>query len=288
MRYLLTVVLSLLLLSSCHNNGEEEQNTDPSPATYDLAHPQRFRVRESMQEISGLVFYQDEQHFIGENDEEGRLYMMDIRADKRYQHWKFAKSGDYEDVLFTGKDWVVLKSDGSLYVVKDMFTDSTSSMAYEFPAEQAGQHEFEAAYYDPRTNHIVVLCKNCIEDKHLQRSSAYQFDMATLQYDKKPVYSLDGKAVQDKVKEDIKRIRPSAAAIHPIEKRLYILASVNHLLIIASLDGKIEEVYPLRHTIYNQPEGLAFAPNGDMYISNESGQQSSANIMKLVYKPIKK
>ncbi|HEY0273180.1 MAG TPA: SdiA-regulated domain-containing protein [Chitinophaga sp.] len=288
MRYLLAVLLPLFSLSSCNYSGNREQTTDPSPATYDLAHPQRFRVRESMQEISGLVFYGDEQHLVGENDEEGRLYLMDIRANERYQHWKFGKSGDYEDVVYTGKDWVVLKSNGTLFLVKGLFTDSTSSMPYDFPADQPGQHEFEAAYYDPRTNHIVVLCKNCIEDKHLQRASAYQFDMATLQYDKKPVYILDGKAVQAKVKENIKRIRPSAAAIHPIEKRLYILASVNHLLIIAGLDGKVQEVYPLRRTIYNQPEGLAFAPNGDMYISNESGQENSASIMKLVYKPIKR
>lgn len=287
MRYLPTVLLVVVFLCGC-NNVNRDKNTDPTPATYDLAHPQRYRVRESMQEISGLVYYQDEQHLIGENDEEGRLYMMDIRADERYQHWKFAKSGDYEDVMYTGKDWVVLKSDGTLYVLDNMFTDSVASTPYEFPADQSHQHEFEAAYYDPNTNHIVVICKNCIEDKHLKRASAYQFDMGNLSYDTTPVYRLDGNKIQEMAKQDIKRIRPSAAAIHPIEKRLYILASVNGLLVIADLKGNVQEVYPLRHSIYNQPEGLAFAPNGDMYISNESGQQTSASIMKLVYKPLKK
>lgn len=287
MRYLPAVLLVVVFLGGC-NHVNRDKNTDPTPATYDLANPQRYRVRESMQEISGLVYYQDEQHLVGQNDEEGRLYLMDIRADERYKHWKFAKGGDYEDVVYTGKDWVVLKSDGTLYVVDHMFTDSVASTPYAFPAEMPRQHEFEAAYYDPRTNHIVVLCKNCIEDKHLQRASAYQFDMATLTYDKQPVYQLDGSRIQQLAKQDIKRIRPSAAAIHPIEKRLYILASVNGLLVIAGLDGKVQEVYPLRHSVYNQPEGLAFAPNGDMYISNESGAQTSASIMKLVYKPLKK
>lgn len=287
MRYLLAVLPWALFLS-CNAFGDKEKNTDPTPATYDLAHPQRFRVRESMQEISGLVFYKDEQHLIGENDEEARLYQMDLRATERYPRWKFGRDGDFEDVVYTGKDWVVLKSNGTLYVVHGMFTDSVSSTGYAFPAPNSGQHEFEAAYYDPHTNHIVVLCKNCEEDKHEQRSTAYRFNMDSLTYDPHPAFELDGRAIKAMGNPDMKRIKPSAAAIHPIENRLYILASLNHLLVICSLDGKVEEVYPLRHTIYNQPEGLAFAPNGDMYISNEAGNENSASIMKLIYKPNKR
>lgn len=78
--------------------------------------------------------------------------------------------------------------------------------------------------------------------------------------------------------------KPSAAAIHPIEKRLYIVASVNGLLVITDLQGHVQEAYNLKHRLFLQPEGLAFAPNGDMYISNEGGYDGTANILKFSYK----
>jgi hypothetical protein len=53
--------------------------------------------------------------------------------------------------------------------------------------------------------------------------------------------------------------------------------------VIADKKGKIEEVYPLDPLMYNQPEGLTFAPNGDLYISNEGGE-GIATILKFTYK----
>jgi len=42
-------------------------------------------------------------------------------------------------------------------------------------------------------------------------------------------------------------------------------------------------VYRLDPQLYNQPEGMTFAPNGDLYISNEGGE-GIATILKFVYK----
>ena len=77
-------------------------------------------------------------------------------------------------------------------------------------------------------------------------------------------------SVRSFLKDKNAEFKPSAAAIHPIEKRLYILASVGKLLVIADTQGKVQEVYRLNPDIYQQPEGITFAPNGDMYISNEA------------------
>lgn len=64
--------------------------------------------------------------------------------------------------------------------------------------------------------------------------------------------------------------KPSAAAIHPILKKLFIVCSQEGRgLIICDLEGNVEEAHRLDEGMYPQPEGITFAPNGDMYISNE-------------------
>jgi hypothetical protein len=47
------------------------------------------------------------------------------------------------------------------------------------------------------------------------------------------------------------------------------LSSAGNLLVIADTRGKIIEAYNLDPDLFPQAEGIAFAPNGDMFITNE-------------------
>ena len=75
--------------------------------------------------------------------------------------------------------------------------------------------------------------------------------------------------VKSLLKKDDAKFDPSAAAINPVNKKLYILSSAGNLLVIADNRGKPLEAYNLNPNNHPQAEGIAFAPNGDMYISNE-------------------
>ncbi|MCW3461825.1 hypothetical protein [Chitinophaga nivalis] len=275
---LLVLVLCLL---SCNSFSDKEQKVYASPRGYDLKEPVRYRVRESMQEISGIELFPDEHNILAVNDEEGKIYQIDVTANKPYPSWKFAKNGDYEDICHADSTWFVLKSNGALYEVYGLFTDSVGSTHYKFP--KAGKHEFETTYYDPQLHSIVLIAKNNEADKKSGHTSAYRFNLATRDYDTAALYHLDSREIARLAGTDMRFFKPSAAAIHPIEKRLYIVASVNSLLVIADLQGHVQEAYNLKHRLFLQPEGLAFAANGDMYISNEGGYDGTANILKFTY-----
>lgn len=277
-----TLLLIMLMFLSCNTFSDREQKLYTSPAGYNLKEPVRYRVRESMQEISGIEMFPDEHNIIAINDEDGRIFRIDVTTTQPYPSWKFAKSGDYEDICRTDSGWFVLKSNGSLYEIHGLFTDSVSNTHHKFPKN--GKREFETTYYDSLQNSVVLLTKNSADDKKDGLTSAFRFNLATRTFDSAAIYRLSSSEIARLAGTDMRFFKPSAAAIHPIEKRLYILASVNGLLVITDLQGHVQEAYNLKHRLFLQPEGLAFTANGDMFISNEGGYDGLANILKFTYK----
>lgn len=278
---MITLYCLLIAIISCQGSQQKDIS---SPKGYKMDSPERFKVRESLQEISGIVYYKDEEHFMSVNDEQGKVFQVGLRTKQPYPFWKFGKSGDYEEILNTGKEWIVLKSNGSLHIVHGLFTDTTSSTTYHFP--KAGEaKEFEAAYYDSARNSTIVICKNCKDDKGKKATSVYAFSMDSLTFSPEPVFSYSYKDIPRLAQSPSKHFRPSAAAVHPIENKVYIVASINRLLVITDLSGKVLEAHRLASKHFNQPEGITFAPNGDMYISNEGDEEHTADILKFKYHP---
>jgi uncharacterized protein YjiK len=78
------------------------------------------------------------------------------------------------------------------------------------------------------------------------------------------------------------KLQPSAAAIHPVLNKLFIVSSASNQLVIADRDGNVEGVYVLAQKLFPQPEGITFNKKGDMYISNES-LTSKGTLLKFLY-----
>jgi uncharacterized protein YjiK len=76
---------------------------------------------------------------------------------------------------------------------------------------------------------------------------------------------------------------PSGISMHPQTRELYIIASNGKLLVVVDADGNTVAVKSLSSKIFNQPEGICFAPDGTLYISNE-GKGSKGNILRFQYK----
>jgi hypothetical protein len=112
----------------------------------------------------------------------------------------------------------------------------------------------------------------------------YAFDPVTGTYDSRPFFSIPRKEVLRIMKDYSADFKPSAAAIHPITGKLFILASIGKQLIICTPFGTVEQAFDLNPDQFPQPEGISFASNGDMYISNE-GLHGKATIVKFTYEP---
>jgi hypothetical protein len=151
-------------------------------------------------------------------------------------------------------------------------------IAEEYKLKIGGKNEFEVLYHDPKSDKLVLVCKDCEGDSK-KKVTAYSFDPGTKTFADTPFYTINADEIAQKLGEDKEKFKPSAAAIHPLTSELYVISSVNKVLVVAEVNGNIKNVYPLDPKIYKQPEGLTFSPAGDLIISNEGAEVGAANVL---------
>jgi DNA-binding beta-propeller fold protein YncE len=265
--------------------GEEivtEEKNAAAGSSYLPGNPEIRELDNTLKEISG-IFYLKDGLFAAVQDEKGTIYTVDQGNGSIVGEINFAAPGDYEDITAYGDFYYVLRSDGTIYKVPKQ-GEASGTAVYTGPG---GKMEFETLYLDETKKKLVLICKECGGKKNDRSISAFSFDLSTGKFDEGPFFVLDLQEPANGAPGKNGKLKPSAAAIHPVENKLYVLCSVGSTLLVCDLRGKTEFAWPLDPGIYKQPEGLAFAPNGDMYLSNEAAKKNGkGNIMKLVYKPV--
>lgn len=269
----LWLCLPAMLCSACTDNAYS------TPKGYDLHRPVVRELGKSLNEISGLFYVPGENALLAISDSKDNIFRIDLRTEKLTDKVKdFYEQEDFEDVVQVDSSIYVLISKGSIVEVSLERPDSVN--VYSLNPE--GKNDFETLYHDPKAKSLIMMCKECEADEDTNGRSAFRFDLETRQFDAEPYYTISDKEVAEVLKSDDIKFKPSAAAIHPIEGRLYILASAGQLLVIADKRGNVEEVYRLNPDHHPQAEGIAFAPNGALYISNE-GKYGSATLKMYSY-----
>lgn len=248
---------------------------------YNFSSPtEKMELGKHLHEISGMAWIPGKDHILAENDEKGQIFTLDFNNKKdEIGKVKFGGKGDYEDIVYTDTAIYMLVATGGIVQVS---TKDSSLITQEFtlPGEK---NEFETLYLDADKKSLIMLCKECDHEKDKIRA-AYRFDLATNSFDPNPAFTINIAEIQNLLSDDEAEFKPSAAGISPVDGKLYIVASVGKVIVVAdSKTGKVEKVFRIDPVMYNQPEGMTFSPNGDMYISNEGGE-GIATILKFVYK----
>ncbi|MGK2863760.1 MAG: SdiA-regulated domain-containing protein [Chitinophagaceae bacterium] len=273
---IIVIILSMLVLS-CQSSAKEEQTIKG----YDLGKPDKFIMPESLMEISGISFNKGNSDTIyAIQDEQGRLFRLAWGVKKQY-NTKFSKHGDYEDVTIVNDQVFILKSNGSLFSlplaeVEYEETDSVREWKHALP-----KGEYEGMYGDETTGSVYIICKNCPDDDSKELVTGYILKIGdsvqqtgTFQVDVKKIKAFTGK---------VKRgFRPSALAKNPITSEWYIISAVNKLLVVTDGEWVVKEASFLNGNVFNQPEGIAFDKNGNLYISNEGDDFSQGNILRFM------
>jgi uncharacterized protein YjiK len=257
------IVYTTTLLSGCADKSYS------SPPGYDFRKPVMTELGKSLNEISGITYNSEANSLWAVSDSKRKIIGIELKKQKLKDETGsiVAEDQDLEDLVKLDNEAYLLSSKGLLYEVPSGAQDSASVKSYPFWSTD--KNDFETLYYDPSAEGLIMLCKTCEADKGKHIRSAYRFDLKTKQFDSSAFFTISTEEIRKLLKNKDAEFDPSAAAIHPLNKRLYILSSAGNLLVVSDNRGRVMEAYNLNPDKNPQAEGIAFAPNGDMYITNE-------------------
>ncbi len=267
--------ISYSVLNGCESN-KKQKDVFPDSDMYDLSNPVIINLPVELDEISGIAYYPKDTSVFAVIDEDGLLYKIPIKDPSKTQKWFFDKARDYEDIILRDSVFYALVSNGDIVTI--LFKGDSITTQKTVFSEGSGKktNEFEGMYLD--SNRIVIMCKECEEDKK-SKISFYFFNDSLQNYQLH--HSLDIAPVAEKLDKNKVALKPSAVAQHPITRELYIVSAINKVLLVVDTTGKIKDIFPLNPKIYKQPEGIAFTPEGNLIISNEVFLENHATLLIL-------
>lgn len=254
--------------------------------TYNLKEPtDKFFLPYVLEEISGLSYVKNGV-LACLQDEDGKVFFYDLNKKEITRSVKFANQGDYEGLEMVGDTAYVVKSNGDLFKFS-IDEKEVESELIKTPLNK--DNDIEGLGYNANANKLILVCKDNsdIGKRKQEGKAAFQIDLSNNQFDSTALFSItkyDMKRFfevnKNKAYEE-KRInfRPSGIAWHPIQDKYYVLAHVGKMLLVVNRQGEIEASYPISPRLLGQPEGICFAPNGDMFISSE-GEGDKGYILK--------
>lgn len=174
-------------------------------------------------------------------------------------------------------------SNGKIFEVSNYLEPDFETKEYQTPF--SGKNNIESLTADLKNNRLLLAVKDSDPNsKHFK--GIYAFDLDSKQVSKQPIYkiSIDDPIFTTGSKRDkSKEFYPSDIAINPKNEDIYVLEGKNPRLLIMDKAGKPVRLHVLNKESFPQPEGITFAPDGTLYISNE-GKKGIANIMEVELK----
>jgi uncharacterized protein YjiK len=241
-----------------------------------------FKLPKSLIEISGIINIGKNRIF-AHNDEEGVVFEIDYSTGKILKSFLLGTNEvfkDFEDITFAQNKLFLISSKGIIY----RFNEGENNSHVEYDVFKTGlskAYDIEGLCYDPVTNTLLIACKKYPGPGYEGSRTVYSFSLATYELLKKPRFILNEKDIEDRF--DLKKISPTGITRDPKSGNFFILTSHVKAVLEISPDGKILAAEKLSKKIHPQPEGITFADDGTLLISDEN---SDGGLITL-YKPVK-
>lgn len=259
---------------------QEAALPDTSVVPYDFNQPDAaFALPAELIEISGLAAV-DSTRLAAVQDEKGILFILDRETARIVTRHHFRGNGDYEGVEVIDNTAWILRSDGRLFTTT--LSDSPGSETGRADTDLHGGCDAEGLTYQQAGHRLLVLCKENPGRRLGRTRAVYAFDLTSLHRLDAAAYLVDRRRLD----QPRNLFKPSAIAVHPRSGNMYILSSVRKLLIVvdpANPTG-ILDARELSSDLFAQPEGLAFSPDGALFIASE-GVNGAATLLRFNEQP---
>jgi uncharacterized protein YjiK len=242
---------------------------------------QVFDLPRNLSEASGLTFTANGRLF-AHNDEAGMIFEVDPKSGKELGRFYLGRPmlrGDFEGIAAKQDTLFLTNSSGTIFRFQTGGNDQT--VKYDmFKTALHAKNDVEGLAYDPATNCLLMACKGDAGTGRSDQKAIYAFSLKTYKLEPKPRFLIS--LVDVLAQTQRKEFNPSGLERHPVTGNLFVLANNGLAIIELDTQGKILGISTLPKSIHKQPEGLAIAIDGTIFIANE-GQGKAAKLV--IYRP---
>lgn len=247
----LIFVTYVFILSSLLSCKKKEGNSQLSKLKEPI---KNIKLVKELNEISGLTFL-NHNSIACIQDEKAQVFILDPKNGEIKHKYDFGKNNDYEGITHNDSKFYILQSDGNIFISEN----EQKGKKYHFKDNK--KFDFEGLCLDKKNNRLLIACKEHAKKENKNTIFIYGFSLLGNQFIKKPVFKIDKKEIN-------KNFMPSGIAIHP-NGNIFILSSHSKNLLVLDSGGHKKKLYKLNKNLFNQPEGICFDKEGNLFISNE-------------------
>ncbi|NNC95308.1 MAG: hypothetical protein HKN92_07065 [Chitinophagales bacterium] len=275
---LIGVFLVLATMQQCNLIPEHRYvKVGESLSNYDLNEfAEEIKLPPLLDEISGLAFDDSTGRVLAINDESGVIYFVNLESKEIDESVIFSGMGDYEGIETYGDHIYISKSNGDLIqfnIHNKSVVEIKTLLRSANDIEGLGKHG----------NALLLACKAKTSLKGVKEvkkaKATYRYDIQAQKLDEE-IYLLitDDMIVEflqnypEITRKMIDRaiaFSPSAIAVHPLTKEIFLLSDEGKLLIVTGEDSGIKEIHFLNKSHHFKPEGICFTADQQLLISNE-------------------
>ena len=268
-------------LASTSAPGTVHEDTASAPSTphednltlasYDLEKPaRRFKLPKQWREISGLTML-GENRLLAHDDERGVVFEIDYRDGSLVKTFALSDQLDPISDDFEG----IAAAEGRVYLV------SSSGRLYEFVEGPDGEtvlynlyttgigrdHEIEGLAYDPDQRVLLLISKNPKNPEQTGLVAICRWSLDTKQLVEDGHILIPAVALSSRI--DSKRFQPSGIERHPISGNYFVVAARQCAIAEITPQGQVLAVADLAADRHPQTEGIAFASDNTLIVSDE-------------------
>ena len=232
-----------------------------------------------LKEVSGLALTADGR-LLAHNDERAVVYEVDyVRGiiAKAFSLGQRPALGDFEGIAVAQGRVFLLTSDGRLFESAEGLDGER--LPYRVHDTRLGQEcEFEGLAYDPDERALVLACKEMLRGEYEETLALFRWPLPAARTplggrERLPTRILLHLAsVASRLGGELDELSPSGIERDPRTGHYLLLAARERLLVELTPRGEVVAVRTLPETL-QQPEGLAIAERGLLFLADEAGQR---------------
>lgn len=280
MKYILNIAFIMAVLlttNSCQQTIAENKNTPASSASFNpekthIEIIKKYELPAELNEISGMAWIA-ENTFACVQDEEGILFIYDLKKEQILNKIEFGKRGDYEGLAVNGTTAYVQRADGTIFIIKDFL--SANPVVKDYKTFLTAMQNIEGIAYDGINNRLLSVVKDK-EPGKVDYKGIYAFDLGSMEMNQSPAFKIPANDNMYK-SAGLKKstFYPSGISIYKPTGNFFIVDGRQAGLLEMNAKGTILKVYSLGMNNFSQAESIAFDDAGNIFISSEAGKDKA-------------